>query len=84
MQFVSVCVCNLYVCIMCCERISHLCSQLLLSDDLKVIEVLVKVCKDHPVDLASSLIHIFCAYDRVVPLINACLGKSVENTGSIV
>ena len=56
--------------------------QLLLSDDLKVIEALAKVCKDHHAELASTLIHIFCAYDRVVPLINACLGKSVDNEGA--
>ena len=55
--------------------------QLLLSDDLTTIETLAKVCKDHHAELASTLIHIFIDYDRVVPIITACLGKSIESEG---
>ena len=58
--------------------------QLILSSDLKTIEALAKVCKDHHAELASTLIHIFCSYNKVVPLINACLEKSVDNEGTCV
>lgn len=57
--------------------------ELVLSGDLKVIEALAKVCKDHHAELASTLIHIFCYYNRVIPLINACLAKSVDNEENV-
>lgn len=56
---------------------------MLLSDDLIVIEALAKVCKDHHAELASTLIHIFCSYDRIMPLMNTCLAKSVDNEGTV-
>ena len=65
-------------------HLSVLLLQLILSDDLKVIEVLAKVCKDHQAEMASTLLHIFSTYDRLVPLINACLVKSVDNEGVCV
>ena len=55
--------------------------QLLLSDDLTTIEILAKVFKDHHAELASTLIHIFCHYDRVVPILTACLKKSIDKEG---
>lgn len=55
--------------------------QLLLSDDLTTIEILAKVFKDHHAELASTLIHIFCQYDRVVPILTACLKKSIDKEG---
>ena len=48
-----------------------------------MIEALAKVCKDHHAELASTLIHIFCTYDCLVPLINACLAKSVDDEGML-
>ena len=40
------------------------------------------VCKDHHAELASTLIHIFCQYDRVVPILTACLKKSIDKEGT--
>ena len=57
---------------------------MILSDDLKVIEALAVVCKDHHAELASTLVHIFCTYDRVVPLICACLEKTIDNEGGLI
>jgi hypothetical protein len=39
------------------------------------------VFKDHHAELASTLIHIFCHYDRVVPILTACLKKSIDKEG---
>ena len=55
--------------------------QLLLSDNLMTIEMLAEVCKDHHAELASTLIHIFCRYDRVIPILAHCLTKAVEAEG---
>ncbi len=49
-----------------------------------MIEALAKVCKDHHAELASTLVHIFCTYNKVVPLITACLAKSVDSEGACV
>ena len=46
--------------------------------------MLAKVCKDHHAELASTLLHIFSTYDRLLPLINAYLAKSVDNEGVFV
>jgi len=46
-----------------------------------VIEALAKVCKDHHAELASTLIQIFCHYNRVVPITTACIAKSIESEG---
>ena len=62
----------------------HTHTQLLLSDDLVVIEALAKVCKDHHTELASTLIQIFCEYDRVVPILPACIAKSIDKEGMCV
>ena len=55
--------------------------QLLLSDNLTVIEALATVCKDHHAELACALIQIFCHYNRVLPIVNACLAKSIKKEG---
>ena len=55
--------------------------QMLLSDNLTVIEALAAVCKDHHAELACNLIQIFCHYNRVLPIVNACLAKSIEKEG---
>ena len=56
--------------------------QLILGDDdLSVIEALAKVCKDHHAELASTLIHTFCHYNRVIPIMTACITKSIRNEG---
>lgn len=60
-----------------------LCSlQVLLSDNTTVIEVLARVCKDHHADLACTLIRIFCHYNRVLPIVNSCLAKSIKKEGT--
>jgi Ras GTPase-activating protein 1 len=56
---------------------------LLVSDNVVVIEALAKVCKDHHADLACTLIRIFCHYNRVLPIINTCLGKSIEREDNV-
>lgn len=62
---------------------SPLCSpQLLVSDNVVVIEVLAKVCKDHHADLACTLVRIFCHYKRVLPIVNSCLAKSIKKEGN--
>lgn len=58
--------------------------QLLLSDNLTVIESLATVCKDHHAELASALIQIFCHYNRVLPIVNACLAKSIKKEGKSI
>lgn len=40
--------------------------------------------KDHHAELASTLVHIFCQYDRVVPILTACLRKSIDKEGECV
>ena len=69
-----------------CWTACYLClflpSQLLLSDNLTVIETLAAVCKDHHAELACALIQIFCHYNRVLPIVNACLAKSIEKEGT--
>ena len=62
----------------------HTHPQLILSDDLKTIELLASVCKDHHAELASTLVQLLCNYDKVVPIITACLAKSVESEGEWV
>ena len=73
------CVCNNCLVKVVREHLHSL--QLLLSDDLTTIEILAKVFKDHHAELASTLIHIFCHYDRVVPILTACLKKSIDKEG---
>ncbi|XP_064391287.1 ras GTPase-activating protein 1-like [Halichondria panicea] len=52
--------------------------ELILSPDLKMIELLAVVCKEHHAELASTIVQILCSYDQVVPVISACLAKSIE------
>jgi hypothetical protein len=58
--------------------------ELLLSDNLTVIEALATVCKDHHAELACALIQIFCHYNRVLPIVNACLAKSIKKEGKSI
>ncbi len=58
--------------------------QLILSPDLKMIELLAVVCKEHHAELASTIVQILCSYDQVVPVISACLAKSIEKEGEWV
>ncbi|CAI8014988.1 Ras GTPase-activating protein 1 [Geodia barretti] len=57
--------------------------ELLLSDNLTVIEALATVCKDHHAELACALIQIFCHYNRVLPIVNACLAKSIKKEENV-
>lgn len=62
---------------------SHTLTQLILSDDLAIIEALARVCKDHHAELASTLIQIFLYNDMIIPILTACLAKSVEHEGRL-
>ena len=55
--------------------------QLILEEDHMMIEVLAKVCRDHHAELACTLVRIFCHYKMALPIINACLAKSIDKEG---
>ena len=49
-----------------------------------MIEALANVCKDHHAQLASTLVQIFCQYNRIIPITTACIAKSIEKEGVCV